>query len=66
MTNSNFIFKKMISLAFFLKLVCLSLKNIFLYLYLYKLATMLIWVLIGYFKRKKERKNNADPFLRSA
>ena len=34
-------------LAFFLKSVFLSLKNIFLYLYLHKLATALIWLLIG-------------------
>ena len=40
--------KIMIPLAFFPKLYCLSLKNIILYLHLHKLATNLIWVLIGY------------------
>ena len=37
----------MVPLIFFLKPNCLSLKNIFLYLYLHKLATALIWALIG-------------------
>ena len=38
----------MILIAFFFKTYYLSLKNIFLYLYLDKLATTFIWVLIGY------------------
>ena len=37
----------MISLAFLLKPYCPSLINIILYLYLHKLATTLIWTLIG-------------------
>lgn len=37
----------MIQLAFFLKPICLSLKNILLYLYLHKLTTAHIWELIS-------------------